>query len=62
MSSKFKQLKNLIQSKNTFIMEAHNGISSKIVEEVGFKGIWASGLSISGSLGKGIMKLLGHKF
>ncbi|MEQ9575364.1 MAG: hypothetical protein RLN77_07255, partial [Rhodospirillales bacterium] len=28
-----------------FIMEAHNGLSAKIVEEAGFKGIWASGLS-----------------
>lgn len=32
-------------------MEAHNGLSAKVVEEVGFKGIWASSLSISGSLG-----------
>ncbi|MGZ4955531.1 MAG: hypothetical protein ACXV8Q_10500 [Methylobacter sp.] len=32
-----------------FICEAHNGISARIVEEVGFKGIWASGLTISGS-------------
>ncbi len=28
------------------IMEAHHGLSAKIVEEVGFKGIRASGLSI----------------
>jgi 2-methylisocitrate lyase-like PEP mutase family enzyme len=28
-------------------MEAHNGLSAKIVEETGFSGIWASGLSIS---------------
>jgi len=34
-----------------FIMEAHNGISAKIVERTGFKGIWASGLTISSSLG-----------
>lgn len=34
-----------------FIMEAHNGLSAKIVEETGFKGIWASGLSISAALG-----------
>lgn len=33
------------------IQEAHNGLSAKIVEEAGFKGIWASGLSISASLG-----------
>jgi phosphoenolpyruvate phosphomutase len=34
-----------------FIMEAHNGLSAKIVEEAGFKGIWGSGLSISAQLG-----------
>jgi phosphoenolpyruvate phosphomutase len=34
-----------------FIMEAHNGLSGKIVEEAGFKGIWGSGLTISASLG-----------
>jgi phosphoenolpyruvate phosphomutase len=32
-------------------MEAHNGLSAKIVEEVGFPGIWASGLSMSAALG-----------
>ena len=32
-------------------MEAHNGLSAKIVEEAGFAGIWASGLAISASLG-----------
>ena len=32
-------------------MEAHNGSSAKIVEQAGFKGIWASGLSISAALG-----------
>ena len=35
----------------TFLMEAHSGISAKIVEEAGFPGIWASGLTISASLG-----------
>lgn len=34
-----------------FIMEAHNGLSAKIVEQAGFEGIWASGLSISAALG-----------
>ena len=49
---KTTQLKNMINSnKLEFLMEAHNGISAKIVEEAGFKGIWASGLSISSSLG-----------
>jgi hypothetical protein len=37
--------------KLAFLMEAHNGLSAKIVEETGFKGIWGSGLSISASLG-----------
>ena len=32
-------------------MEAHNGVSAKIVQEVGFKGIWASSLSISAASG-----------
>lgn len=35
----------------SFIMEAHNGLSARIAEEAGFKGIWASGFSISSSLG-----------
>lgn len=35
----------------SFLMEAHSGLSARIVEEAGFKGIWASGLSISASLG-----------
>lgn len=49
---KTTQLKNLINSNNLdFIMEAHNGLTAKIVEESGFKGIWASGLSISASMG-----------
>jgi phosphoenolpyruvate phosphomutase len=49
---KTTQLKQIITSTNLeFIMEAHNGLSSKIVEEAGFKGIWASGLSISASMG-----------
>jgi phosphoenolpyruvate phosphomutase len=34
-----------------FLMEAHSGLSAKIVEEAGFKGVWGSGLSISASLG-----------
>ncbi|PIC94703.1 phosphoenolpyruvate mutase [Sporosarcina sp. P26b] len=46
------QLKKLIQSdKLGFLMEAHNGLSAKIVENTGFKGIWASGLSIAAALG-----------
>ena len=49
---KTTQLRNLINSKQLeFIMEAHNALSAKIVEEAGFKGIWASGLSISAAMG-----------
>jgi phosphoenolpyruvate phosphomutase len=50
--SKTKQLKQMLTSKDlAFLMEAHNGLSAKIVEEAGFKGIWGSGLSISAQLG-----------
>ena len=49
---KTTQFKNmLLSSELEFIMEAHNGLSAKIVEETGFKGIWASGLSLSAALG-----------
>jgi len=52
MNSKAAQLKKLINSQRLeFLMEAHNGISAKIVEESGFQGIWGSGLSISASQG-----------
>jgi phosphoenolpyruvate phosphomutase len=52
IKKKTTQLKELIQSKDlSFIMEAHSGLSAKIVEESGFAGIWASGLSISAALG-----------
>ncbi len=45
-------LKQLITQRGLdFILEAHNGLSATIVEQVGFRGIWASGLSISASLG-----------
>ena len=33
-----------------FLMEARNGLSAKIVKEARFKGIWASGLSMSSML------------
>lgn len=34
-----------------FLLEAHNGISAKIAEEAGFKGLWASGLCLSAQFG-----------
>ena len=49
---KSKKLRETIFSdKLEFIMEAHNGISAKIVEETGFKAIWSSGLCLYASLG-----------
>ena len=52
MLRKTTQLKQMLQSDRLeFIMEAHNGLSAKIVEETGFKGIWGSGLTLSASLG-----------
>ena len=49
---KSTKLRALIESRDLeFIMEAHNGLSARIVEEAGFKGIWGSGLSISAALG-----------
>ena len=50
--SRSKLLRDLILSPElAFLMEAHNGISAKIAEETGFRGLWASGLTISASLG-----------
>jgi phosphoenolpyruvate phosphomutase len=49
---KTTQLKRMLNSAETeFIMEAHSGLSAKIAEEAGFKGIWGSGLSISAAMG-----------
>ena len=48
MTRKTTQLKNLLHSDETgFILEAHNGLAAKIVEEAGFRGIWGSGLALS---------------
>jgi len=50
--SRAAKLRALLQSPElSFIMEAHNGLSAKIVEEAGFQGIWASGLTTSAALG-----------
>jgi phosphoenolpyruvate phosphomutase len=48
-TTQFKQL--LYSDQLEFLMEAHNGLSARIVEEAGFKGIWGSGLTISASTG-----------
>lgn len=50
--SKTQTFKAMLESDELeFILEAHDGISAKIVEEAGFKGIWASGLAMSAALG-----------
>jgi phosphoenolpyruvate phosphomutase len=52
MVKKTTQFKQLLHSdKVEFLLEAHNGLSAKIVEEAGFRGIWGSGLAISAALG-----------
>ena len=48
-SAKLRQM--LLSEQLEFLMEAHNGLSARIVREAGFGGIWASGLSISAQLG-----------
>lgn len=49
---KTTQLRQLIESNQLeMLMEAHNALSAKIVEDAGFKGIWASGLSMSAAMG-----------
>ena len=48
-SHQFRTL--LLSEQLEFICEAHNGLSAKIVQEAGFRGIWASGLSISAQFG-----------
>jgi phosphoenolpyruvate phosphomutase len=51
-SSRAAKLRHSLLSPDlAFIMEAHSGLSAKIVEEAGFHGVWASGLSISAMLG-----------
>ena len=50
--SRAAQLRALLYAPElSFLMEAHDGLSARIVEESGFKGIWASGLAISAALG-----------
>ena len=47
-NSKSRQLRDLLESPELeFLLEAHNGISAKLVQQAGFKGIWASGLAMS---------------
>lgn len=48
-TTQFRQM--LLSHETEFIMEAHSGLSAKIVQEASFKGIWASGLSMSAAMG-----------
>ncbi|KAK6192714.1 hypothetical protein SNE40_004139 [Patella caerulea] len=51
-AKKSAALKKMLTSSNLeYIMEAHNGLSARIVEEAGFQGIWASGLAMSAQMG-----------
>ncbi|RKP45171.1 phosphoenolpyruvate mutase [Trinickia fusca] len=51
-ASRFARLRQMLVSDELdFLMEAHNGLSARIVREAGFKGIWASGLAISAQFG-----------
>jgi phosphoenolpyruvate phosphomutase len=48
-SAKLRRM--LLSEPLEFLMEAHNGLSARIVREAGFAGIWASGLTISAQFG-----------
>lgn len=48
----FQSLKTMLaRPQLTRFMEAHNALSARIVAEAGFEAIWASGLTISASMG-----------
>ena len=50
--SRSAKLRRMLESPQLeFLMEAHNGLSARIVREAGFGGIWASGLTISAQFG-----------
>ena len=49
---KTAQFRKLLASRELeFLLEAHNGISARIGEEAGFKGLWAGGLCMSDQYG-----------
>ncbi len=51
-AGRFAALRDVLTTRPmSFLMEAHSGLSARIVEEAGFEAIWASGLTISASLG-----------
>ena len=48
-TTRFRQL--LASPELEFLIEAHNGVSARIGEEAGFRGIWAGGLCMSAQYG-----------
>lgn len=48
-TTRFREL--LLSDELEFLLEAHNGLSAKIGEETGFRGLWASGLCLSAQFG-----------
>lgn len=48
-TTQFRQILN--SGELEFLLEAHNGITAKIGEEAGFKGLWAGGLCMSAQYG-----------
>ncbi|CAB3763195.1 phosphoenolpyruvate mutase [Paraburkholderia humisilvae] len=52
VTSRSARLRQMLTSNELeFLMEAHNGLSARIVREAGFKAIWGSGLTISAQFG-----------
>ncbi len=50
--SRATRLRQLLDSSELhFLMEAHDALSAAVVEQSGFEGLWASGLSIASSMG-----------
>lgn len=46
------QFRELLKSPHLeFLMEAHSGLSAKLVQQAGFRGVWASGLAMSAAMG-----------
>lgn len=51
-SRKNSELRRIINSSElSFLMESHNALSAKIAEQAGFSALWASGLTMSASMG-----------
>lgn len=49
LTTRFRRL--LTSPELAFVMEAHDGLSARIAQEAGFEAVWASGLSMSASMG-----------